>query len=147
MADPPLLRDWPLRERARQFELGCIVHGASDELAQQAVRQVLGNSWAGWWECELAGNQLTWTAGVYNIFGLPQCAGVERAAAVSLYCEESRAIMERLRDAAITRRQSFVLDAKVRPASGAGERWMRLLAAPVLADGQVVRLEGLKLVI
>jgi PAS domain-containing protein len=118
---------------------------AGDDLADFAVRQALGHKRAGWWECDLADNQLTWTAGVYDIFGLPHAAQITRQEALSLYCEESRAALERLRSYSIAQGQSFVLDAQIRPASGEPQRWMRLIGAPVLEGGRTVRLHGLKL--
>ena len=141
----PLHRGWPLYEPRRQFELGCAFDCPQNELIDFAVRQALGQCRAGWWECELADNSLTWTAGVYEIFGFPQGACVTRDEAVALYCEESRAAMERLRSYAITHRQGFVLDARIRPANGGAERWMRLIAAPSVEGGSIARLHGVKL--
>jgi hypothetical protein len=51
-----------------------------------------------------------------------------------------------LRSNAILHGQAFLLDAELRPNDG-GRRWMRLVAAPVLEHGVVVRLKGLKLAI
>lgn len=138
-------RDWPLHEPTRHFELGSTLDCSAPDLADFAVRQVLGHSRAGWWECELADNSLTWTAGIFEILGVPQGAVLTRDEAVALYCEESRAAMERLRNYSITNQQSFVLDARIKPASGGPERWMRLIGAPVIEDGKPVRLHGLKL--
>jgi hypothetical protein len=141
----PLDRGWPIHEPLRQFELGRTFDCGQGELVDFAVRQALGQRRAGWWECELADSSLTWTAGVYDIFGLPQGARVTRDEAVALYCEQSRAAMERLRSYAIAHGQGFVLDARIRPASGGAERWMRLIGAPSLEDGRAMRLHGLKL--
>lgn len=146
--DPiPLFDKGPLLERTRQFELGCIFDAAGANLTDVAIRRVLGQTNAGWWECELANDQLTWTAGVYDIFGLPQGAHVTRDEAVRLYTEDSRAVMERLRRYAIGRRSGFIMDARIRPASGAPERWMRLIGVPFLEDGLTARLHGLKLIV
>jgi PAS domain-containing protein len=141
----PLHRGWPLHERRGQFELGCTFDSGEGELVEFAVREALGQRRAGWWECELADNSLTWTSGVYDIFGLPQGARVTRDEAVALYFEESRAAMERLRSYAIAQGQGFVLDAQIRPAGGGAERWMRLIGAPSSEDGNAARLHGLKL--
>ncbi|HEX3422984.1 MAG TPA: hypothetical protein VHS33_06250 [Sphingomicrobium sp.] len=115
------------------------------DLAEFAVHQALGHNRAGWWECDLADNSLTWTSGVYDIFGLPQAAAVTRSEVVSLYYEDSRAALERLRSYSIAHRRGFVLDAQIRPVSGDVRRWMRILAAPVCEQGHSVRLHGLKL--
>ena len=141
----PLHRGWPLRESPRHFELGAILDSSADDLPEFAVRQALGHSRAGWWDCDLADNALTWTSAIYDIFGFPQGARITRDHAVALYCEESRATLERLRSYSIAIHRAFVLDARVRPASGEPQRWIRLIGAPVLEDGRPVRLHGLKL--
>jgi PAS domain-containing protein len=141
-----LHHSWPLYEQPRRFELGSIINCAVTDLAEPAAIGGLGAHHAGCWECDLADDSLTWSGGVYDIFGLPRQADITRDEAVALYCEESRAAMERLRAYAIKHRRGFTLDAKIIPARG-GSRWMRLIAAPVCDDGHVVRLHGLKLVI
>jgi hypothetical protein len=141
----PLHRGQLLYEPPRHFELGCVLDCTPADLTDFAVREALGHSCAGWWECNLADNGLTWTAGVYEIFGLPQSAPVTRGEAVALYCEESRAAMERLRGYSIANGMAFVLDARIRPANGDPPRWMRLIGSPVITDGRSVLLHGLKL--
>jgi len=143
----PFLHKGPLFERARQFELGCTFDCARVDLADIAVRRVLGRTGAGWWECDLSDNSLTWTTGVYDIFGLPADAQVSRTEAVSLYSEPSRAVMEGLRNYAIGQRKGFIMDAEIRPANGERSRWMRLIGSPLIEDGLPVRLQGLKLII
>lgn len=141
----PLHRGWPLYEPPGHFELGCTLDCAAADLADFAVRHALGHKRAGWWQCDLADDTLTWTSGVYEIFGLPHTARITRAEALALYSEESRAAMERLRSYSIAHQQSFVLDAQIRPASGESLRWMRLIGTPVVEGGRTVRLHGLKL--
>lgn len=141
----PLQSGWPLHEPRGRFELGSIFEPAPGELADFAVRQALGLSRSGWWECDLADNSLVWTAGVYDIFGLPQGAAVSRSEAIALYSEQSRSAMEKLRSYAIASRRGFVIDAQVRPASGGQNRWMRVIGSPDVEDGRTVRLHGLKL--
>jgi hypothetical protein len=54
--------------------------------------------------------------------------------------------MERLRRHAIDHSAGFILDAKIRPASGDGrDRWMRLIGSPLCENGRTVGLYGLKL--
>lgn len=69
-----------------------------------------------------------------------------RDEAVALYAEDSRAVMEKLRAYAIRHRRGFTLDVEIRPAT-APRRWMRLIAAPVLAGDNIVRLQGLKFLV
>ena len=138
---------WPVFERARQFELGFVVDSPVARLPELPVFELLGRHSAGWWECDLADNALTWTSGVYGIFGVPQGSTITRGEALSLYSEQSRAVLERVRGEAIQTRQAFLLDAEIRPANGRTQRWMRLIGVPVCADGGAVRLHGLKLLI
>lgn len=140
-----ILGDWPLHERQRIFELGSIIEPSTGGLAELAARQALGQRSAGWWECDLSDDRLTWTAGVYRIFGFPDGARVPRCDAIACYMEESRAKMERLRSYAVTARAAFVLDARIAPADGLPARWMRLIGTPVVdADGRITHLQGLK---
>nr|AYC79572.1 hypothetical protein [uncultured bacterium] len=141
----PLYRGWPLYEPPRQFELGSILSSSPDDVADFAVRQALGHKRSGWWECDLSNSSLTWTSGVYEIFGLPIGASVTRREALSVYEDESRAAMERLRSHAIRHNLGFVIDSLLKPADGTPDRWMRLIGAPVCEDGRAVRIHGLKL--
>jgi PAS domain-containing protein len=141
----PLHRGWPLYEPAGHFAAGSMLDCSAADLADFAARQALGRNRGGWWECDLSDDSLTWTAGIYELFGLPQGARISRDEAVAFYSEESREAMQRLRTYAIEKHQPFVLDARIRPAGAAEDRWMRLIAAPVVEDGVTVRLHGLKL--
>lgn len=139
-----LTNTWPLWEQRRHFELGHVLNSAVTDLLKPCRTGEIGLHHAGCWECDLSDDSLIWSGGVYDIFGLPRWARVSREEAVALYCEESRAVMERLRAYAIKHRRGFTLDAEVRPASG-GKRWMRLIAAPECIGERAVRLHGLKL--
>ena len=137
---------WPLYDAAQHFELGCILNSAITDVLEPEETGHVGLHHAGLWECNLADNSLIWSGGVYDIFGLPRGLHVTRDETVALYCEESRAAMERLRAYAIKHRRGFTLDTTVRPIGG-GTRQMRLVAAPVVEEGHVVRLHGLKLIL
>lgn len=137
---------WPLTERSRHFDLGMILNCAVIDAVEPSHAGDLAVHHAACWECDLADNSLTWSGGVYDIFGLPRGCVVSRDDAVALYCEESRAIMERLRADAIRQRRGFTLDAEIRPVTG-GRRWIRLIAAPECERGRTMRLHGLKLII
>ncbi len=137
---------WPLYEQRRHFELGSVLNCAVTDLLEPAEVGALGIHHAGCWECDLTNGRLTWSGGIYDIFGLPRGIPIARHEAVALYAEHSRAAMERLRSYAIRHRRGFTLDAQIRPVIG-GERWMRLICAPVCDGSTVTGLHGLKLII
>lgn len=141
-----LHHSWPVSDQPRHFELGFILNSAVTDALEPLHVGDLTFHHAGCWECDLADNSLIWSGGVYDIFGLPRGSEVSREEAASLYCEQSRAAMERLRAYAIKHGRGFTLDAEIRPATGA-PRWMRIVAAPVFDGDQVVRLHGFKLAI
>jgi PAS domain-containing protein len=141
-----LHHSWPIFEQARHFDLGSVLSCAVTDIVEPAWIGALGLHHAGLWECDLSDNSLIWSGGVYDIFGLPRGVQVSRDEAVAMYCEESRAAMERLRAHAIKHRRGFTLDVEISPATG-GRRWMRLIGAPVCEGGRAVRLHGLKLIV
>jgi hypothetical protein len=143
----PLYHSWPLREEGRRFELGFILNSAAIDVLEPGEIGALGPHHAGCWECDLADDSLSWTGGIYDIFGLPRFARVSRAETVALYTERSRVAMERLRAYAIKHRRGFTLDAQIRAAAVGECRWMRLIAAPVCKGRRVVGLRGIKLII
>lgn len=132
----PLTHSWPLFECEQQFDLGT-TFDPGDANWTPALGTV------GRWECDLRDNRLSWSPAVYDLFGLPKDPPLARSAALPIYAEQSRVLMERLRAYAIRHRRGFTLDAELRPADG-GTRWMRLIAAPIVVDGRVVRLHGIK---
>jgi len=98
----------------------------------------------GYWHCDIADHErLTWSEKVYELFGLPAGTPIVRDWAVKRYDEYSRTALERVRKYALSRKLSFILDAEIAP-EGANQRWIRVLAVPILADGRVVGLHGLK---
>ena len=139
-----LTHSWPLFEKDQRFDLGCLCDGSealpqfgrhADELAERGI---------GLWECDLQDNKLTWSSGVFDLFGLQRGTFVARTEAVAFYEERSRATMERLRAHAIKHRRGFTIDAQIVPANGPN-RWMRLIAAPICVGPRVVRLHGIKM--
>jgi hypothetical protein len=135
---------WPLWEQPRQFELGRILNSVITDLVDPPQVGILGLHHAGCWECNLKDDSLTWSGGVYDIFGLPRGAPISRDEAVARYCENSRAVMESLRTYAIRHKRGFTIDVEIHAAIGAN-RWMRLIAAPVCDGDRVVALHGLKM--
>lgn len=131
----PLHHSWPLFDRSRRFDLGLVLDEGDD------LPPVDGGSW----HCRLADQRLRWATPVYDLFGLPHGAAVDRDDIVALYADHSRAAMERLRAYAIRHCRGFTIDVELRPATSEGARWMRIIAAPVCVDRNVVAIEGVKL--
>ena len=141
-----LSQSWPLFEQSRKFDLGLVLNCAAIDAVAPAQVGELGIHHAACWECDLSENSLTWSGGVYDIFGLTRGTLITRDEAISFYSEQSRAAMEHLRAYSIREKCGFTLDAEICPVTG-GRRWMRLIAAPNLREGIAVRLHGLKLII
>jgi hypothetical protein len=98
----------------------------------------------GYWRCDITDDdRLTWTDKVYELFGLPHGAPVERDWAVEQYSEPSRDALKKVRNYALGRKFGFILDAAIK-VEEAEERWIRVLAYPIVARGRVVGLHGLK---
>lgn len=97
----------------------------------------------GAWSCDLATQDLSWTECVFDLFGLPFDRRIDRREAVSLYCEESRETMERLRAHTIATGAGFTMDAQIRRTNGE-LRWMRLTAAARMVNNRAVELYGTK---
>jgi diguanylate cyclase (GGDEF)-like protein len=111
--------------------------------AQQLYDRATAGGALGAWECNLANEALSWTDGVYDLFGLPRNAPIYRASILDLYHEQSRREMEQLRSAAIRTGQEFALDCRIRTAGGE-DRWMRLLVGVGYQHGRPVRIFGSK---
>lgn len=141
-----LLHSWPLTEQSGHFDLGLVLNSALIDMMEPLAVGALGVHHAGCWESDLSDNSLAWSGGVYDIFGLPRATGIRRDEALAFYSERSRAAMERLRAHGIRHKRGFTLDVELRPATG-GNRWMRLIAAPVCQEGTPVRLRGLKIIV
>lgn len=97
----------------------------------------------GTWVCDLADNALSWTIGIYDLFGLSPAHRLDRRDLVELYEEESRAVMERLRAEAIAQGRAFTMEAQIIRPDGE-RRWMRLSADVIRENGCITRLFGLK---
>ena len=146
---PPKRREqsWPLEEQGVHFDLGHVLNCAITDTIEPAGPGSLTVHHAGLWECELATGRLIWSGGVYDMFGLERRLPIDRERALALYTDRSRAALEQLRAYAIAERRGFTLDVEIRPEAVAEARWMRIIAAPVIEDGSVTRLHGIKLAI
>ena len=98
----------------------------------------------GYWHCNLAkGDRLTWSEKVYELFGLPVGAPIEREWVVERYSEPSKKTLEDVRTTGLKHKMGFILDAGITPGRG-GTGWIRVLAVPIIVAGQVIGLHGLK---
>ncbi|WP_372426924.1 putative bifunctional diguanylate cyclase/phosphodiesterase [Salinarimonas chemoclinalis] len=125
------------RDRLVAAQEAALAHGAKIFARSCEVARI------GVWECALPDERLSWTDGVYDIFGLPRGTPVTRARAVSHYHPDSLAELDRLRGRAIREGIGFTLDARITTARGA-ERWMRITATVEREDGVPVRIFGMK---
>jgi diguanylate cyclase (GGDEF)-like protein/PAS domain S-box-containing protein len=89
---------------------------------------------AGAWACNLADNTLSWTSGVYDIFGLPVGTAIDRSQTVEMYTDQSRDELHRLREQAIAANGIFNFDAEILRPDGE-LRWMRI-------NGELIHLPG-----
>jgi len=80
---------------------------------------------------------------VFDLFGLPLSARLDRRAIVEMYVGESRVLLDRLRAEAIATCGSFTFDAQIRRIDGE-LRWMRLTADVLAQNGRAIRLYGTK---
>lgn len=105
--------------------------------------RAMAMSGVGAWACNLSNNELTWTSGVYDIFGLPAGKTPDRTQTVGMYTEDSRETMERLRKQAIASGGIFTLDAQVVRPNG-DLRWVRISGEMIRTPGKMPILHGLK---
>ena len=130
---------------SRQCEAkGCRMNAeASADHGQKMFDRVSTLARIGVWECDLATGRLTWTDMVYDIFGIPRGAPVDRETTLRLYEPSSRREMERLRAEAINSGTGFELDIQIKLAVSE-VRWVRLTALVEQEAGQSVRIFGTK---
>ena len=95
------------------------------------------------WRCDLADDSLTWTAGVFDLFGIPPGTQIDRREIVDMYAEESRELLDRLRAEAIASCGSFTFEARIHRLDGE-MRWMRVTADVEARDGRATHLYGMK---
>ena len=115
----------------------------SDQVRVRLYDQALNLARIGAWECELETERLTWTQGVYDIFGYPMDNPLRRASIVDLYIDESRRNMELARAEVIRTGRPVTLDAEIRTWRGE-RRWMRLLINTDGGSGPRARIFGSK---
>jgi diguanylate cyclase (GGDEF)-like protein/PAS domain S-box-containing protein len=139
----------PLAHAARSLAVSAPADRAAEFALDAAAAQsdLIGEAAAlvgiGAFQCDLSTEALDWTSGVYDLFGLDPSHRLDRRKTVSMYAEESRALLERLRARAIAERDGFTMEAEILRPSGE-RRWMRLTARVTCREGRPARLYGIK---
>lgn len=108
-----------------------------------SIARSVARSGIGVFECDLRTDALSWTRNVYEIFGIDPDAVPDRQEIVTLYDEESRDTLNRLRSRAIERRSGFTLDARITRPDGT-DRWVQIVAQVESERGRPLRLIGTK---
>ncbi|KPF69562.1 hypothetical protein IP69_10750 [Bosea sp. AAP35] len=96
----------------------------------------------GTWSCDLATEVLTWTDGVYDLFGIQRGAALKRAMSLDVYQSQSRVEMDQRRAEAIRTGKGFSMDCQLR--TGGRSRWMRLRVAVTYEQGRPIKIFGSK---
>lgn len=107
------------------------------------LRRAAKTAEIGFWSCELPGEQIEWSEGVYELFELPAGSAVARKMILDMYTPQSRAGMEAVRQQAIETGGSMRFDAEIRTASGK-TRWIRITGTVDIEDGKAARIFGIK---
>ena len=96
----------------------------------------------GAWSCDLGTEVLSWTDGVYDLFGIKRGTTLTRAMSLDVYQSQSRSEMDQRRAAAIRSGKGFSLDCQLR--TGGQSRWMRLSVGVTYEQGRPTRIYGSK---
>lgn len=116
-----------------------LVHIPTRPTADAAAAPTLPASWS----CDLSDDRLTWSPGVFDLFGIARGTRIDRRDIVAMYAEESRVLLESLRSAAIADLGSFTFEARIFQPDGA-ERWLRITADVDARGGRATHLYGMK---
>jgi PAS domain S-box-containing protein len=95
------------------------------------------------WQCDLASEALTWSGGVFDLFGITRGTTIDRRSTLEFYLPESRSTLERLRSEALETCGSFTFEAQIRRMDGE-LRWMRVSADVQKVNGRAAVLYGTK---
>lgn len=127
----------------RAFDVGSAVSNDDDPNPWELYSHAASLVAMGAWSCDLEGERLIWTGGVFDIFGLSREQTLDRQAIVEVYGEQSRELLERRRSHAIETCTGFSLDANIFRPDGT-ERWIRITAATLKSHGRAKTLYGMK---
>lgn len=104
------------------------IQAPDDRQELDLFRRAAAAARVGMWACDLDTDQLWWSDGVYDLFGLPRGSAIDRSRALALYDPDSRHELSWHRNRAVRDRRPFSLDARLHLTDGR-TRWMRIIAA------------------
>lgn len=107
------------------------------------IARAIAQAGIGVFECDLRTQDLLWTRNIYDFFGIERGTAPHREDIVTLYDEESRETLDRLRGRAIERKSGFSMDARIIRPDGTS-RWVQIAAQVETEHGRAVRLVGTK---
>lgn len=118
-------------------------HASAEQRYKKMYERASALGRIGVWEYDFRNRGVTWTDGVYEIFGLEPGRAVTREMALALYEPASRRELERARQKAIDTCGSFTLEVRIKTPAGI-VKWVRLSAEVEAEGGVPVRIFGLK---
>lgn len=124
-------------------EVGLLSFNRRDPSPLELYEQGASIATIGAFECDLASGRLSWTNGLYQMFGLQSDRPIQRPETLEMYGEQSRGLLEWKRSRAIESRTGFSLEANISRFDGQ-ERWIRITAAVRTSNGHAVALYGMK---
>lgn len=133
---------WQLRQQI-EHQTSLIRRLEADLVQAEIFERASAAARMGVWQCQLPSEQLTWSNGSYDLFGLQRGSEVARSEVLKSYSEESLDRLQRVRSNAIETGSGFALEAEIRP-PGVGKRWIRISAAVECRNGEPIRLFGIK---
>jgi PAS domain S-box-containing protein len=95
----------------------------------------------GWWEVNVDTQEIFWSEMTREIHEVDADYVPNYIEAVNFYPDESRAIIDKLVNAAIHERRAFDHEMPFLSAKGT-HRWVRSIGTPVIENGRVTKLEG-----
>jgi len=125
-AQAKVIRDYQARARTHEIF----------ERASAAAR-------LGIWECNLTTEQLQWSGGTYDMFGIARDTPLVRRQSLICYPAHSLKQLEAVRGKALAEGKDFSLESEIVTPSGE-QRWIRITAVVECAGKRPVRLFGLK---
>lgn len=95
----------------------------------------------GGWSFDVATMRGEWTEELIRIHDLPSDELIDVQKGLSFYTSESRPIIERAVQEAISEGKSYDLQLEIISATGV-HKWIRTVGVPVMQDGKVVKVQG-----